>query len=315
MKKRPSMAAARGRRRDGPQQSDLPAPLPGGAPYRAPEEGRRTDNPPPRQTDQPAAGQTAPGARGCQTAPAEHVPGRDARRSAAGHEGGPGLGSTGRPPGGGWQGITARQPPLSPLSPPPRPAGRRSRATEAPARYPLKGQREVRPPPERAAAPGGKTPLSQYATCSPAPTRLLPQRPRQAGRPAPAPQGPRPGSARKHESEQYGEHALHELSDANNTRFGARPGKAGGGTEVERPPAPRGPPATPPGRTAHKPPPSPAPPWCRNAPDTRARREGANNPMQGKGGTGPGHPPTKQARQRTGPKQEMQRDTDRMKRP
>ena len=50
------------------------------------------------KSNPPVAGQTAPGGRGCQTAPAEHAAGRDARRHAAGHEGGPGPGATGHPP-------------------------------------------------------------------------------------------------------------------------------------------------------------------------------------------------------------------------
>ena len=71
MTKRPALVPAQGGRKDGPQQRDLPS--------RAPEEGRRTDRPPPPpKLDPPAAGQAAPGAWGCPTAPPEHAAGRDA---------------------------------------------------------------------------------------------------------------------------------------------------------------------------------------------------------------------------------------------
>ena len=69
--------------------------------------------------------------------------------------------------------------------------------------------------------------------------------------------GPRPGAAREQEPEQYGGHALHDLSVANDSRFVARLGKAEGRTEAEQPPAPLGPPATLPRRAAHRPPPPP----------------------------------------------------------
>ena len=87
-----------------------------------------------------------------------------------------------------------------------------------------------------------------------------------------APHGPHPGSTREHESEQYGVHALHEQSDANDTRFVARPGKAEGRTEVERPPCPSGPPGHASGEDGTQAaPPPPRPPRRRNAPDARAR--------------------------------------------
>ena len=64
MTKRPALVLARGGRRDGPQQSNVPTSHPARPPSRAPEESRPTDHPPPPpgQTDPPAAGQTAPGA-------------------------------------------------------------------------------------------------------------------------------------------------------------------------------------------------------------------------------------------------------------
>ena len=61
--KRPALVPDREGRRDGRQQSDLPAPRPAGPPGRALEGGRRTDPPPPaRLTRQrPARPRPAPG--------------------------------------------------------------------------------------------------------------------------------------------------------------------------------------------------------------------------------------------------------------
>ena len=106
----------------------------------------------PCQTDPPAASQTAPSARGCQTAPAGHAAGRDARRHASCHEVGPGPGATGHPPGGqrrvaGNHG--ANPPPLSPHSPPgsPRDAGDGPRGCRPST--PLKARGSPPPPPWR----------------------------------------------------------------------------------------------------------------------------------------------------------------------
>ena len=84
-------------------------------------------------------------------------------------------------PGGEWQGTTAQPPPSSPpASPPPARGMPETGHGGARALAPPKPG-EVPPPAERAAAPGGGMLLSQYATRPHAPTRLLPQRPQQAG--------------------------------------------------------------------------------------------------------------------------------------
>ena len=154
MTKRPALVPALGERRDRPQQSNLPAPGPAGPPGRAPEEGRRTDHPPPppRQTNPPAAGQAAPGARGCQIAPAEHAAGRDAPAM----KGGLGQGPQATPPEGGGE-ETRRDPPplLSPHLPPLRPAGCQRRATGAPALYPPAAGGKSPLPPKGPRPPGG----------------------------------------------------------------------------------------------------------------------------------------------------------------
>ena len=69
-------------------------------------------------------------------------------------------------------------------------------------------------------------------------------------------------AARGHEPEQRGDHALHGLGEADEACLGAQPREAEGGTEAERPPAPRPPgPANHalPGRAAHRPPLPPPP--------------------------------------------------------
>ena len=48
------------------------------------------------------------------------------------------------------------------------------------------------------------------------------------------PYGPRPGTTREHELEQYRGHALHDQSDAHDARFVACPGKAEGRPEIRR---------------------------------------------------------------------------------
>ena len=49
--KRPALMPAQGGQRDGPRQSNLPAPRCTGPPGRAPDEGRRTNHPPPPRPD------------------------------------------------------------------------------------------------------------------------------------------------------------------------------------------------------------------------------------------------------------------------
>ena len=70
-------------------------------------------------------------------------------------------------------------------------------------------------------------------------------------------------AARGQEPEQYGDHTLNRLSDADAARLGARPREAEERTEAERPPAPRppGPPNHAPkgGRHTDPPPHPPAP--------------------------------------------------------
>ena len=130
-----------------------------------------------------------------------------------------------------------------------------------------------------------------------------------------APHGPRPGTTREREPEQYGGHAIHDQSDANDTRFVACPGKAEGRTEVGRPPAPQGPPAATPGRTAHRPRPPPRPP----APERPGRagppQGGHTTPSQARGERDRAAPPPQQTKQSTGPRQDTRRSTDRVERP
>ena len=219
--------------------------------------------------------------------------------------GGPGQGTE-----EGRRGTTARPPP-SPNSPPP-PARGKLKAGQGgagPLCHPCRWARGGPPPPRRAAAPSGercqahtpRAPAGPPARSQTDPDRLAVPRGRTR-----TPGGPHPGSARGHEPEQYGDHALPQLSDADATCFGARRGEAEGRTVVERPPAPWGPPAAPPrgGSTQAAPPPPPRPAY-----------KGAVNREPSSGKKGPGRPPLKQARQRMGLRQETRRGTDRMERP
>ena len=105
------------RRPSRPQPRGAPGPsLRGGTAHRP--------SPPPRQADSPAAGQAAPGARGCRTTPAEQVylGGMRRRRKgdwAGGHRPAPRRREVGN--------YGATPPPISPPSPPPArgPQGRR----------------------------------------------------------------------------------------------------------------------------------------------------------------------------------------------
>ena len=165
---RPALVPTRGRQRDGPGQSNPPLPRPSGPPNRAPEGGWHTDAPPPPKTDPTAASQAAPGALGCQTVPAKHAAGGDARRLAACPGGS--WARTFKPPprgrrgtGPGDQRLAARNhgatPPPSPPSPPPTPARRMLETGQGgacPLPPPPRQGRFPPPPPKRAAAPGGE---------------------------------------------------------------------------------------------------------------------------------------------------------------
>ena len=112
-----------------------------------------------------------------------------------------------------------------------------------------------------------------------------------------APHGPRPGTAREQEPEQYGNHTLYGKSDAKDARFVACPGKAEGRTEARQPPAPLAPPAAQFGSTADRPP--PPPPQARPPAQKRPRRtdppHGERTAPSQVGGnrTGPPPPPSK----------------------
>ena len=78
-----------------------------------------------------------------------------------------------------------------------------------------------------------------------------------------------------HKPEQYGDHTLLGVSNANEARLGARSREAEGRTEAEQPPAPRPPladpvPTTPPKGRRQTPPPPP-PPSTPQAPDRPGR--------------------------------------------
>ena len=277
-----------------------PAPRPAGPPGQAREGGRRTDRHPSDQPDPPAASQTAPGARGYQTPPTEHAAGWDARRNAAGHWGGQEPGATGQPPaaaqgpgrgtGGGWRGNTARQPPPTLPPTPPPPAHGILEAGQGGA-DPLPPETPGEPRKESRRTWGGERRWARTPHApTPSPACLQSDHDRQADphQRTMAPDRAHPGSARGHEPEQYGGHALNELSDADDTPFGARPGKAEGRTKVERPPAPRAPPATPPGSTAHRPP--PPPPRRRNPEDAGTRSQRGTQPQARQEGNRGGRP-------------------------
>ena len=180
----------------------------------------------------------------------------------------------------------ATPPPLPPQLSPLWPAGYWRRTKEAPTLYPPQGQgrspspREPRHPggrnaarPVRDTSPRRQPPASTVATTgrrTPASTQ---------GRPA----DQNPGSTRRHETGQYGGHALHELSDANDNPFGARPGKAVGRTEVERPPPLGASRPRPRGEVAHRPPLSTAPPDAGPLRTHRPARKGHTTQSQARG--------------------------------
>ena len=135
-----ALVPTRGRRRDGPKQTNPPPP---GAPESRPQ-GRAAHRPPPPPpgcprgtwvgvtagTDQQSANQAEPGAQGCQTAPAKHAAGGHMPRHAAGRWGGlrrdPQAtplqlpGNLARGPKGGGGAPWRDPPPLPPLPPPAR---------------------------------------------------------------------------------------------------------------------------------------------------------------------------------------------------
>ena len=144
----------------------------------------------------------------------------------------------GRPPRAGGLGTAARPPVPSPPRSPPRPAGNGGAGPLAP-----RGPGDV--PPEGTAMPGGgghnctRTPRAPAlpTACSRA-GRDRRANPEQRTRTTP---GPRPGAARDNDPEQYGGRAPHDPSVANDARIVARPGRAEGRTEAERPPGPPAP--------------------------------------------------------------------------
>ena len=114
------------------------------------------------------------------------------------------------------------------------------------------------------------------------------------GNPGPTPP---PLSPLKHEGAQYGGHALHDQSDADDARFVACPGKAEGRTEVRREAPPPAPPA-------------------QERPERAGPPQGRHTtPIQAGGETGPGRPSPRQAKRSTGPEQDTQRGTDCVERP
>ena len=133
--------------------------------------------PPFPAADPPTAGQAAPGARGCPTAPAEQVYPGGMRRRRRGAE----PGTRGRPPGEGTRGTTAR-PPLP--SPPTPPSGRR--ATKAPALHPPWSEGTSPLAPKGPRRPGGDTAEAARHRRPHHPGRLLPRGSQQASEPAPA---------------------------------------------------------------------------------------------------------------------------------
>ena len=135
-------------------KATFPPPTPRGPPAELPRMGGAPTTPPP-----------PPPARLTHRRPARPRPAaRAAKRprlsmyawkGCAGNKGGPEPGATGKAPGGGRSGTTARPPLPSPPTPPfsSRDAGDgpRGRRPSTPPR----GRGEVPPPPKRAAAPGG----------------------------------------------------------------------------------------------------------------------------------------------------------------
>ena len=131
-----------------------------------------------------------------------------------------------------------------------------------------------------------------------------------------APHGSRPGTTLEHKPEQYGGHAIHDQSRANDNRFVACPVKAEGRTEVRRPPAPRGPrPHLRGGRHTGRPP-LLTPPALERPGRAGPPKEEHTTPSQARGEQDRAAPhPTKRAKQGTGPRQDTRRGTDCVERP
>ena len=122
------------------------------------EGGTQAAPPPPRQADPPAA-------RRARRLELPHDPGRTSiHRGMSRRRRGVRAGATGRPPGGGRRGTTARPPLRSPPTPPFRPAGHRSAGPSAPPRQggrpplPRGGPRRPRGGRSRARTPRASTP-------------------------------------------------------------------------------------------------------------------------------------------------------------
>ena len=153
------------------------------APRSSPRRGAAHQPHSSHQTDPQADSQTAPGARGWQTALTEHAAPSDARRRAAGHEGGPGLGAAGHPPrsrrgsGPGIQrGVARNHGTTPPPFPPPPPSGSRDTGGGQRGRRPSTPPKSRGGPPHQRATAGGRgTPLGPYGTRPHAATRLLQQ--------------------------------------------------------------------------------------------------------------------------------------------
>ena len=122
--------------------------------------------------------------------------------------------------------------------------------------------------------------------------------PRQRAR---TPHRSRPEKAGEHELEWYGDHAPHDQNDASDIRYVARPGKAEGRNEAERPPALLAPPAAQTGGTAQGPPPTPPKPAPRHTNATDPPRGGRTAPSQVGGNRDRTAPPeARQTEQGTG---------------
>ena len=263
------------------------------------ESGPRAAPPPPPPT---LTRQAAPGARGGPATPTERAcPGGVRRREEEGQGREPPAA-----PQRGSRGAAARPPPPPACQPRERrPPPLRGRGDGPPSPQRDRGARErgrstARPPAPAASSHGNRGDHTN---------------PRQSPR---TPHRPCPEKAGEQEPERYGGHALHDQNDASDTRFVACPGKAEGGNEAERPPAPLAPAAQTGGAAHGPPPPLPPPPPPPGAGTPRRRRptpRGAHNPKPGRGEPGPGRPPPKHARRSKGPGQDTRRGTDRVERP
>ena len=281
-----------------------PAPRPPGPPRPRPLRGDGPQTPPPsvartahgrayRQglTRQQLTPQATPGTQGRQAARPSKLQG--GARAATQPAGGGILAETFKPTpaatGGEKQGTKGGQrrtparppPPLSPLSPSPGRGMLKAGEGDVGPVPPPPGQRSPPPPPppppargprhpgRSAARPIRRAPPNRHPTTPTVTSTGLQSRAGAQGHPA----NRIWAATRAHEAEQYGDHTLHGLSNAEEARFGARPREAEGQTEAERPlpPAPRGPPTTPPrgGGTQTPPPPSPPDRPRRTSPPTR----------------------------------------------